>query len=247
MSHDTDALRPETGCPRVDWVFRIDGTIVRWDWSNGTPHLRSLGPRRVPRAKALAKNTPTLVYSHVVKGHLLVESGLERELVEELDGDPGVRWMVAQPTELHFRPMDDKLYRHIPDLLVMHDEGVTIWDVRPRARRDERFAQIAQWTALACQAIGWDYRLFAGHPPVRRVNTMWLAAYRSPSICIEAYADVIRDGIHNGSIRTVGHVAARDSGYGQLIAAMYHLLWAHRLECDLDNPITSHTTLRWVD
>ncbi len=69
MPHDTDALRPETGCPRVDWVFRIDGTIVRWDWSNGTPHLRSLGPRRVPRAKALAKNTPTLVYSHVVKGH----------------------------------------------------------------------------------------------------------------------------------------------------------------------------------
>ncbi|MBK8447346.1 MAG: TnsA-like heteromeric transposase endonuclease subunit [Micropruina sp.] len=195
----------------------------------------------------MAKNTPTLVYSHVVKGHLVVESGLERELVEELDGDPSIRWMVTQPAELHLRPDGGKLRRHTPDLLVMHDAGITVWDVRPVARQDERFAQMATWTAQACQRVGWEYRLFAGHPPVRRVNTMWLAAYRRPAVCIEAYADVIRAGLQDGSIATVGHVAAKDSGYGQLIAAMYHLLWAHRLECDLDQPITSRTRLHWVD
>ena len=247
MTNCNDPLRPEPEPGEVVWLFKVDGgATVRWDWSNGSPALRQLRPHRSPKARAFAKNAPALVFSYTVAGHLLVESGLERELVEELDGDPSVSWMVAQPAELHFLADGRRVKRHIPDLLVVTGDGVTVWDARPRERQDKAFQQLVNWTRSACSDVGWGYRVFAGHQPVRRINGLWLAAYRHASVCIEAYADVIRQGIADGTIRGVGDIAARDSGYGQLIAAMYHLLWARRLACDLDQLITPSTSLSWV-
>jgi len=194
----------------------------------------------------MSKNTPTHAYSFSVGAHLLVESGLERELVEELDGDPDVTWIVAQPAELHFH-VGRQVRRHIPDLLVATKSEIVLWDARPTERQSSDFLQVTGWTAAACADVGWAYRLFPGHAPTRRVNGLWLSAYRFPSVYIEAYADVIREGLRDGSIQTVGHVAQRDSGYGQLLNAMYHLLWAHRLGCDLERPITSATALSWLE
>lgn len=243
----SDPSRAEPEPSDVVWLFKVDGgATVRWDWSNGCPPLRQLLPHRSPKARAFAKNAPALVFSYTVADHLLVESGLERELVEELDGDPGVSWLVAQPLELHFLSDGRRVQRHIPDLLGLAGDRVTVWDARPRERQDAAFQRLATWTDSACSEVGWKYQVFAGHQPVRRVNGLWLAAYRHAPVCIEAYADVIRQGIEDGTIRGVGDVAARDRGYGQLIAAMYHLLWARRLACDLDQPITPSTSLSWA-
>lgn len=245
MTQDSDPSRPGTGAEPAEWLFRVDRAVVRWDWANGVPPIRRLSPRRLPRATALASHSPTHVYSYTVGGHMLVESGLERELVEELDGDPNVVWMVTQPVELHFRH-DRRLRRHVPDLLVETSDGLTVWDARPEPRQSARFLEVAQWTRRSCHEVGWGYQIFSGHTPQRRVNALWLSAYRRPPVVIEAYATVIRDGLQDGSITTVGDVAERDTGYGQLLAAMYHLLWSHRLTCDLEIQITGETRLSWV-
>ena len=246
MTQDSDPARAGTGAPWSEWLFRIDRAMVHWAWVDGVPPVGRLSPVRSPRAGALASHAPAHVYSYTVGGHLLVESGLERELVEELDGDPEVVWMVSQPCELHFR-RERQLRRHIPDLLVESSDGVlTLWDVRPTPRQSPRFLEMAALTQDACDAAGWGYRVFAGHSPQRRVNSMWLSAYRRPPVVIEAYVAVIRDGLMNGTISSVGDVRVRDTGYGQLLGAMYHLLWSRRISCDLDAPITDQTVLSWV-
>lgn len=246
VPNDTDGARPDTGHDEAKWIFRIGRASVLCDWSTGAPDTRELQPWRLPRASALARHSPTHVYCQTTKSHLLVESGTERELVEELDGDPDITWIVSQPCEIHFRLAHKKVKRHVPDLLVRDSSGVTLWDVRPDHRQTPEFLQVAAWSAAAAEAVGWGYRIFGGHPPARRVNQLWVSAYRQASPCIEAYAETIACGCLDGSITTVGDVVRRDSGYGQLTSAMWHLVWAHRLACDLDSPITMDSSLRWV-
>lgn len=247
MSNDSDAVRPETGPQATVWVFRLDRVLTRWDWTSGSPVLSTLQPIRLPNARALSKHAPTHVYSETMRRHLLVESGRERELVEELDGDPQVSWIAPQPCQLHFRSEGRKAVKHIPDLLVIRDGKPTVWDVRPVERQSRKFLDVAEWTRASCESIGWEYSVFGGHPPIRRVNQLWFAAYRRPSPCIEVYADVIRNGIRDGSIATVADVTSKDSGYGQLLAALWHLIWAHRVTCDMDQPLSGATPIGWAD
>lgn len=247
--------RPEAAASPRDhtaahWVFRIGTSPVHWLWADGVgPDPRSLGPYRLPKATAFAKHSPAHAYCHTTGSHLLVESGLERELAEELDGDPEIAWLVAQPFALYFADpqRERRQLKHIPDLLtVRQDGGVTVWDVRPLARQDERFLRIAQWTRSACAAVGWRYEVFPGHSPTRRVNQLWISAYRQPVPWIAALEDMLHEGLTDGTLQTVGDVYARDAGYGQLVRALYYCIWSHKIRCDLDAPITSETELAWV-
>ncbi|GAA0344622.1 hypothetical protein GCM10009529_24000 [Micropruina glycogenica] len=245
MHHDTDAARPDEARSPAVWLFRLEGATVRWDWRNGPPDLIQLEPWRRPKARAMSRHTPTHAYSQTTKTHLAVESGIERELVEELDGDPHVSWMVTQPLQLQFREGPQPRLRHVPDLLVVEDGRVVLWDVRPLDKQNDDFQRTTQLTRTACEEVEWDYRVFAGHPPISRINHLWISAYRIPSLHISAYTDLIKNGCQDGTIRTVGDVAARDSGYGQLTSAMWHLIWCRRLACNLDAPITPLTALTW--
>lgn len=97
--------RPEAAASPRDhtaahWVFRIGTSPVHWLWADGVgPDSRSLGTYRLPKATAFAKHSPAHAYCHTTGSYLLVESGLERELAEELDGDPEIAWLgrVAKP------------------------------------------------------------------------------------------------------------------------------------------------------
>jgi hypothetical protein len=232
---------------RLRWQFKVAGEVLVWDWSQGAPDPRSLAPVRMPKARMTAKHLPAMPFSVTTRGSVPVESGLELDLVRDLDRQPSVSWLVGQPLVLHSLGEAGKAWRHTPDLLSVANGQVTVWDVRPPDRQDQRFQDRAWITRDACRHVGWGYEIFTGHNTARRTNLTWLNAYRSPQACPAVIAETLLTGFAQHRWSTVGDVYDHDLWHGRLVSAMWHLLWAGRLQCDLDQPLTASTVLSWAN
>lgn len=231
----------------VQWWFRqIEAPEpVHWDWGRGAPRARSVQPWRRPQSGDRSRHIPVRAYSIRTGTTLRLESGLEHDLVRELDRDTSIAWMVPQPFQLRFTG-DGRTVKHVPDLLVQNVTGaVTVWDVRPTAKVDEKFARIAELTGAACRDVGWDYQLFHGLAEVERLNSLWLHGFRYEPAWAGQWAPTILDHLRAASGRvTVGELLDLDDGSGEAVSAMWHLLWAGRLEIDSTVRWTEHTPVR---
>src|SRR5688572_17581573 len=94
----------DAACPRparvVSWTFRFDAVPQVWDWTTGPPDVRALRSIRAPRSTEKSRHIPVQAHSVTLGGPIRLESGLEHDLVRELDRDPDVVWMVSQPARL---------------------------------------------------------------------------------------------------------------------------------------------------
>ncbi|WP_327726002.1 TnsA endonuclease N-terminal domain-containing protein [Streptomyces europaeiscabiei] len=62
--------------------------------------------------------------------------------------------------------MEGKRRRHIPDYLLVTDDGSVVVDVKPRHRlEDPRGALAFAWTRRAVEARGWAYEVCSEPPP----------------------------------------------------------------------------------
>ncbi len=246
------ARAPELGvrAPVVEsvvWLFRVGSEARVWDWRDGPPDPRQLDQYRVPKARALSKHVPGAAFSVTTGGTLQFESGLEHLLIRTLDRDRRVSWLLAQPFELRFRLADGRSIRHVPDLLSLSDDGVTVWDARAEQRRSTRFNVQARLTQIACDHVGWGYQLFDEPARVVSVNLIWLGCYRQSPYRDSLTQSRLRNGLIDGTIQTIGDVARLDSGYGELLATMWHHIWRGDIECDLASPFRQTTELHWAD
>ena len=236
----------ELALESVVWLFRVRAEVQVWDWRAGPPDPRQLDQYRVPKARALSKHVPGAAFSVTTGETLQFESGLEHLLIRTLDRDRRVSWLLAQPFELRFRLADGRSIRHVPDLLSLSADGVTVWDARAEQRRGARFNVQARLTQIACDHVGWNYQLFGEPSRVTAVNLTWLGCYRQNPARGLAHQDRLKAGLVEGTIQTIGDVAQLDSGYGDLLAAMWHHIWRGDIECDLDSPLRQTTELSWV-
>ena len=156
------------------WEFDHGHGAMPWVGATA-PDVTALQQIRGIPSRRGAGHVPTFAYSVTVGAHLRLESGLEHDLVRELDRRPDVMWLVAQPAKIRVVREQDKRVWHVPDLLSVANDGqVTVWDVRPTGRRDDAFWEVAEASKEACRALGWAYELFGGMSTVRRTNLMWL-------------------------------------------------------------------------
>lgn len=230
-----------------EWTVRCGNQATSWDWSLGVPDPRSLEPVRRPTSSEKHRHVPVRAHSTTTGGVLLVESGLEHELVLGLDRDPAVVWLVPQPFRLRYVEQGVSRRRtHTPDLLSLDDrDTVTIWDARPPAKQDEKFGAASKITAKACDDIGWRYKVFSGHPPVRAANLRWLSAYRHVQPWYEAAAEELGQ-ICRRPKPCVADVLAAEHGAGHLLSALWHYCWSGAIEVDLDLPLTRHSAISCV-
>lgn len=238
----------DAACPRparvVSWTFRFDAGPQVWDWTTGPPDLRGLRSIRTPRSTEKSRHIPVQAHSDTLDGPIHLESGLEHDLVRELDRDPDVEWMVSQPVRLGLRTASGRSRTHTPDLLVLKREGVvTVWDVRPVEKQDEKFQESRDLTAAACAEVGWAYQVYGGASPVRRDNLRWLTAYRRQMPWYPNAKDELL-GICREPRATVGAVLDADHGAGHLVSAMWHYAWTGAVVVDLDQPIDRSTPIR---
>lgn len=245
MGQSMDAARPRPAPVGqvTTWTFRLADGPIAWDWSQGEPEPRSLLSIRTPRSTEKSRHIPVQAHSMTLGGPIRVESGVEHDLVRELDRNRDVTWMVSQPCRLRLVTAAGRPRVHTPDLLSLdRDDRVTVWDVRPTEKQDDKFAESGDLTSRACAEVGWGYRVYDGGDRIRRYNLRWLTAYRMPMPWYpNARRELVELCSQDGA--TIGSVLASDRGAGHLTSAMWHYLWAGHLMIDLDLAITRDTPI----
>lgn len=228
------------------WVFDLGDGPAEWPW-DVQPDVRLMGRVRPPRSGARSRHVPVWAYSATTGGHLHLESGLEHDLLRELDRRHDVFWLVSQPCRIQL-PLQRRRRRlsHTPDLLSIDGHGqVTIWDVRAETKQDDEFRLKAEHTRRACEQVGWGYAVFTGLPAARRLNLLWLHGYRRP---MPWYEGALRDlAGPTGWPGTIGDVLAADEGTGHLTSALWHGIWTGQVVCDLDQVLTATTRIALCD
>lgn len=229
------ALAPESVVPV--FVFRLAGEWVEWDWRDGPPPWRDLETVRSVKVRALSRHIPGSPYCWTTGSHVWVESGLEMDLVRELDRRPEVVWLVSQPCRL---VMGDAGW-HVPDVLEVREDGVRLWDARPVRRQDESFSVKVASTLLACRERGIEYQVFDDSKPVRRSNLRWLACYA----VAEAFwpLDVIVRMVGDGRVVVIEDLVGMFNADPHVLAGLWHLIWSGDVVVDLDRVITDQSHL----
>lgn len=226
----------------VEWLFDVGADLAVWPWAD-RPDVTELRRTRTPKVKAKSGHIPVFAFSVTTGGHLHLESGLEHDLVRELDRRPDVTWLVAQPCKLRLpATRRGRRVEHTPDLLSRHEGGtIRLWDARPAARQDEDFALKVRLTSEACAEVGWEHEVFAGMARVRRVNLMWIHAYRRVMPWYAGSLRLIREYLAGEG--AIEDVLALDAGGGHVLSAMWHGIWSGQIGCDLDQPLKRTTRI----
>lgn len=225
--------------PRPTWTFQMEGRPVGWIWQqSGSPPIDRLEPVRKPSSSKRNRHIPVTAYSTTNDAMVLLESGLEHDLVRRIDRDPAVVRLVPQPFRLTWK---SPAMRHTPDLLSEDASGIrTVWDVRATEDQDHDFDVKSNVTKAACTAVGWQYKVFAGLDPTERLNLLWLHGFRRRPPWAETFErTLLRAAEEPGT--TLGALLARDEGSGELKSTVWHLLWSGAVFADLRDQWTEST------
>lgn len=174
------------------------------------------------------------------------ESRLELARILLADFDRSVVHIAAQPFQLVGRD-GDRIRRHVPDLFLVHTDGlVTVVDVKaPSRMKDPKVIAQFDWTRRLCSDRGWAYETWSGAEPVVVENVRFLAGYRRRLLLEEpVLAEVLEAA---GRQSTIGGVeAALASRYpGEVVRpAVLHLVWCGGLTADLRQPLAGATAIR---
>lgn len=222
------APAPEPVVSSATFSFRIAGESVEWEWGPAPPPWRELQPIRIPKARALSRHVPAMPFCWTTGSHLVVESGLEHDLLRDLDRRPEVTWLVTQPMQICF-PSEKT---HVPDLLEICGDSLQVWDVRPKRRQDAAFHLTAARAETACAAVGMEYSVFNDEAKVRRSNLRWLSCYRV--IPDFAAVDSVLNWLEAGRASTIGDVLELCDADPEILASLWHLVWRGDVAMDLD-------------
>ena len=114
ISHARKRPAPVVLCPELDteWLFDVGADLAVWPWLE-RPAVTRLQRTRTPKVKAKSGHVPVYAYSVTTGTHLHLESGLEHDLVRELDRRADVTWLVAQPCKLRLPANGRYQYRYL--------------------------------------------------------------------------------------------------------------------------------------
>lgn len=187
-------------------------------------------------------------WSRTTRTLLAFESLLERQALMSFDFDPFVRDMSVQPFAFVWPRSEASPRYHVPDLFLRNSDGTgAVVDVRAAGLLDERARAQFDLRAGTCAEIGWDYAVYEELQTPRLQNLQFLSGYRQDrQTPVPAVADAVRaafrsparldDGARDASLLAGCPLAGATS-------ACFHLLWTHDLHVDLDNELTSASTL----
>ena len=177
--------------------------------------------------------------------HVGFESWLERDHLMLLDFDPTVVAVVSQPFWLFWRTEQGKVRSHAPDYFArLAGGGAVVVDCRPAERIKPRDAAAFAATGIACEQLGWGYRVSGTPEPISTRNIRWLAGYRHPRHDLPAVAAALRRVFAQRGGLMAGAEAVGDPI--AVLPVLFHLLWRHELSADLTTPLHPDTTIRAV-
>ncbi|MFJ8310193.1 MULTISPECIES: TnsA-like heteromeric transposase endonuclease subunit [unclassified Streptomyces] len=206
--------------------------------------LGSAAPWRTFRWYRGQKYYSGTYWSATMQDHVIYESRLELARLLFADFDPSVHGIVAQPF-LMKAVVAGKARKHIPDYLLITDQGPVVVDVKPHRRlsRPEVIFTF-DWTRRVVESRGWQYEVWSEPPAAELENIRFLAGYRRSWLFCSEVLDELRradlDGISLGD--AIQRLSDRPEPYVR--AAIYHLLWIHDLRTELRQPLDTSRVLR---
>lgn len=177
---------------------------------------------------------------------MIYESRLELARLLFADFDASVQDITAQPFLLR-AVVEGKTRKHIPDYLLVTEQGPVVVDVKPRRRLSRpEVAFTFEWTRQVVESRGWQYEVWSEPPEAELENIRFLAGYRRDWLFSRELLDELRRAELDGALlgEAVRYLSGRPESYVR--AAIYHLLWTHDLRVDLDQPLNSSQVLRTV-
>ncbi|PJM98968.1 transposase [Streptomyces sp. CB01201] len=206
--------------------------------------MREAGPWRTFRWCKGQQHYSGTYWSATVGDHVIYESRLELGRLLLADSAPEVRHIVAQPF-LFKADIDGKVRKHIPDYLLLTDDGPVVVDVKPRHRLQKpEVAFTFAWTREAVTSRGWCYEVWSEPDPFVLENVRFLAGYRRAWLFDPDLVGVLRaadlDGLSLGDA-----FGLRPERPRPLVkSAVLHLLWSRHVTTALDRPLSSAHVLR---
>lgn len=173
------------------------------------------------------------------------ESEQERKLILLLERDPTVADFISQPETLSFSDTSGRQHVYTPDFKVWRtNDRIELHEVTLEARRQDR-ASLQQREIAArtiCQQRGWSYLVHTDQTlpsGYEYANLSFLAAFRAHTHAgakrarwwLEQLARC--EKVHPRSVLVQ---AETDLQIGELLNALYHLLWHEVVQMDWHRP-----------
>jgi hypothetical protein len=147
-------------------------------WTDASADLlRTAVPWRTFRWYKGQQHYSGAYWSATTRDHVIYESRLELARLLFADFDPSVRHIVAQPF-LMKATVDGKVRKHVPDFLLVTDQGPVVVDVKPLHRVAK--AEVAftfDWVRQVVEPRGWRFEVWSEPPSVEleNISVSWRA------------------------------------------------------------------------
>ncbi|MGY2152356.1 TnsA-like heteromeric transposase endonuclease subunit [Nocardia gipuzkoensis] len=172
-------------------------------------------------------------------GHIIYESRLELARLLFADFDRSVKRIAAQPFLLR-TTVDGRMCRHVPDFLLLTEEGPIVVDVKPAARLSVPAVQFTfEWTRRLVESRGWRYQVWTEPDAVELANIRFLAGYRRSWLFGEPVTSALRASVVSGM--TVDEAVRSASEFPATVvrSGLLHLLWRQVFLVDVSQVLQS--------
>jgi hypothetical protein len=215
------------------------------DWGSvSVDLLAQAAPWRTFRWYHGQRHYSGMFWSATEQDHVIYESRLELTRVLFADFDPAVSRIVAQPFRLE-TVVAGAVRRHIPDYLLLSEQGPVVVDVKPRRRlADEKVASVFAWTRAAVEARGWRYEVWSEPAPTELENVRFLAGYRRTWLFDPDLVGRLRETDLDGALLTEAFRCLQQYPRDLVRSTVLHLLWRQQLHTDLSRPLSGAHILR---
>lgn len=171
---------------------------------------------------------------------LYMESLREWQALTLLEFDPRVACFATQPLLLAVCE-GGQARRLVPDVFVRYVDGSgRLLEIKTSASlQSERVQRRLALAAAACEQLGIEYRVETEPDRVLWRNIKWISGNRKRGDAPPALAQAMEEACRSGP-RFVAELVALGPNYWAR-STLFHLLWHHRLKCDLSQPLRSST------
>ena len=221
-----------------------DGVVLDVSTHDVTPALfQDVLPWRTFRWHYGQRHYSGSYWASTTSAHVIYESRLELARLLVADFDRTVNHIVAQPFMMR-TPLGGRICRHIPDYLLLTEDGPVVVDVKPADLLDDPVvAETFGWVRNVVESLGWSFEVASEQPRVMMENVRFLAGFRRRAWVNESALRDLRMQKLDGA--SVGEVLHATQSAGPLArAALLHLLWAQELRTDLSTVLSSRSILQ---
>lgn len=224
---------------------RSDGVESVVDWGDVAPEelVDTAAPWRTFRWYHGQKHYSGAYWSSTERALVIYESRLELSRLLMADFDRSVRRILAQPFLLE-ADVAGARRRHVPDYLLLSDDGPVVVDVKPDRRLAKpEVALTFAWTRLVVESRGWRYRIASEPAEPELSNVRFLAGYRRDWLFDDGVlADLRSVDLHGAPLGDAARCLP-DRPEAVVRSAVLHLLWRQHFTIDLGKPLSSRSVL----